>query len=98
VFYTYILFSESLQKYYIGSSGNLEKRLEHHNLGLNRWSKRGIPWKIAYFETFESKTEAIKRELFLKKQKGKLANSVPALRDLRNTKKSGLSRKAGFDS
>ena len=71
MFYVYVLFSVALQKFYTGYTSNLDKRIIHHNLGLDRWSKRGIPWKLIYYETYKTKTEAIKREKYLKTGKGR---------------------------
>ena len=69
--YTYILYSSKLDRYYIGSTNNLEWRLERHNMGWGRYTKKGIPWKIVYHETYQSKTEAMKRELEIKKMKSR---------------------------
>ncbi|MGB1121548.1 MAG: GIY-YIG nuclease family protein, partial [Saprospiraceae bacterium] len=49
----------------------LEHRLYEHNEGFSRYTKHKRPWKIVYFEKFEEKSEAIKRERFLKKQKNR---------------------------
>jgi len=70
-FYTYVLYSAKVNKIYIGQSSNLEKRLWEHNNGLSKYTKRYIPWEIIYKETFESRTEAMKREKELKTQKGR---------------------------
>ncbi|NOY94853.1 MAG: GIY-YIG nuclease family protein, partial [Chlorobi bacterium] len=48
---------------------NIRQRLEYHNSGKSRYTSRKMPWELVYFERFESKTGAIKRERFLKKQK-----------------------------
>ena len=71
MFYVYVLYSEKIRKFYTGYTKNLKKRLNHHNLGLDQWSKRGIPWKLVYFETYKSKTKAVKRERFFKTGKGR---------------------------
>jgi len=46
-------------------------RLQRHNDGWSRSTKSGIPWKIAYYEIFESKSEAIKREYHIKRMKSR---------------------------
>ena len=71
MFSVYVLYSDKINKFYTGYTSNLKKRLLHHNLGLDRWSKRGIPWKIVYEEEFLDKTKAIRREKFLKTGKGR---------------------------
>lgn len=47
---------------------NLERRIEAHNKGLGAKYTRGrLPVEIVYQEVFSSKSEAIKREIELKK-------------------------------
>ena len=71
MYWVYVLYSVRIKKFYTGYTRNLEKRLEHHNFGLDRWSKRGIPWKIVYVVKFDSKRDALIRERFLKSGKGR---------------------------
>ena len=47
-FFTYILYSPSSDKYYIGSSGDLNGRLQRHNQGRSKATKYGIHWKLVY--------------------------------------------------
>ena len=67
----YIIQSLSDNTYYIGYSSNIEKRLEEHNKGLSRFTSKKIPWKLVYTECFVTKTEALQREKFLKRQKNR---------------------------
>lgn len=71
MYYTYILYSPSINKYYVGYTHNLELRLERHNSCWGKFSSRGIPWQLVYKEGFESKTDAIKRELEIKQKKNR---------------------------
>jgi len=71
MYYTYILQSDQDGTYYIGYTSDLERRISDHNSGLSRYTSQNTPWRLVYFEAFESKTLAIKRERFLKKQKSK---------------------------
>ena len=71
-FYTYILFSEKTNKYYIGSTQDIDKRIEKHNAGATISTKSGRPWKVVYYEEFNSKSEAIKRENYLKRMKSRV--------------------------
>jgi len=45
--------------------------MKRHNKGKVRYTKKYIPWKLEYYEEFNSRGEAMKREKFLKKQKCK---------------------------
>jgi putative endonuclease len=53
-------------RYNYGHTANLEPRLEQHNRGKVRSTKGRIPLVLHYYETFETKSEAAKRELFFK--------------------------------
>ncbi|MBK6285764.1 MAG: GIY-YIG nuclease family protein [Draconibacterium sp.] len=72
MYFCYILYSSKLDKYYIGSTGNLEGRLQRHNTSNTGFTSTGKPWEIKYFETFETKSETMNRELELKKWKNKI--------------------------
>src|SRR5688572_22545614 len=65
-FYAYILISENTQRRYFGSCGDLEKRLKYHNSGKVKSTRPYRPYRVLYYEIFESKSEAIKRERFFK--------------------------------
>jgi putative endonuclease len=71
VYFTYKIKSKIKDRYYIGSSDNLERRLILHNEGNTISTKAYIPWELVYFETFRTKSEALKREKHLKKMKSK---------------------------
>jgi putative endonuclease len=71
-YFTYIIFSEKLNKYYVGSTNNLLRRLEDHNRGKTSFAKVGMPWQLKYFETFTSRKESVSRELQIKKRKSRL--------------------------
>ena len=57
-------------KYYIGYTECLDKRLSQHNQGLSKWTSHYKNWKVIYKEEYATRTEALRREKFLKKQKG----------------------------
>ncbi|MCF8366282.1 MAG: GIY-YIG nuclease family protein [Bacteroidales bacterium] len=65
-FFTYILKSESHGNYYYGSTQNIEERLKYHNNGRVRYTKGRRPWELHYFEEFNNRSEAMKREKFFK--------------------------------
>lgn len=72
MYYIYILFSLKTNKYYVGSTDDLQGRLKHHNAGSTPSTKSGAPdWEIRYTETVPYRTAALKRELELKKKKSK---------------------------
>ena len=71
--WVYILYSSRIDKYYIGSTSNLQNRIEFHNSEQNKiWSKRGQPWEIVFSHQFETSTESIIAEKFIKRQKSRV--------------------------
>jgi len=71
MYYLYILQSQLDQSYYIGYTSNIEQRVAYHNAGRGRYTRKKVPWKLVYQESFETKSEAIKRENYLKRMKNR---------------------------
>ena len=69
--YVYILYSEKVNKYYVGACIDLERRMREHNTGHSKFTSTGIPWLLKYTENFTTLTEAKKRELAIKKMKSR---------------------------
>lgn len=65
--YTYILRCGD-GSLYTGWTNNLEKRLEAHNAGRGgRYTRSRLPVKLVYYESFDTKNEAMRREVAIKK-------------------------------
>ena len=69
MFYVYLIQSQLDNSFYVGYTKDLENRLKQHNNGDSTYTKRKIPWKLVYSESFKNKSDALKREIFLKKQR-----------------------------
>ncbi|MBK1895497.1 GIY-YIG nuclease family protein [Chryseobacterium paridis] len=68
----YILYSKSLDKYYIGHScENLQERLRKHLSNHKEFTAKVKDWIIVHFEMFNSKSEAYRREREIKAWKSK---------------------------
>lgn len=53
---------------YTGWTNDLEKRINAHNNGQGaKYTKYRRPVELVYYEVFESKSEALKREIEIKK-------------------------------
>ena len=65
-FFVYILRSIKNNDIYVGSTANLEERIDRHNSGLVKSTKPYRPWGILEFRECNSRSEAIKLERFLK--------------------------------
>ena len=71
--YFYILFSETLDKFYIGhTTEQLEERLRKHLSNHSGYTSKTKDWIIVYFEEYQSKSLAYRRELEVKKWKSKI--------------------------
>jgi len=64
--YTYILRCAD-GTFYTGWTNDLERRLAAHNAGKGgKYTRSHRPVSLAYFETFETKEEAMRREVQIK--------------------------------
>ncbi len=66
----YILRSLKSERYYVGSTSDMEKRLIEHNRGKNISTRGRGPFVVVYTEEYHTKAEAIRRELEIKSYKG----------------------------
>ncbi len=71
MYFVYIIESKVDSSFYIGYTADLESRLQKHNTSNTGYTSRKQPWILRYFEEFENKTDALKREKHLKRQKNK---------------------------
>ncbi len=87
-FYTYVLFSKSHNRFYKGHCQNLELRLKEHNSGKTRSIKAFQPWEIIYYEEFQTRGEAVKRERYFKTAAGRrfLKNKITLVNSSRDTR------------
>lgn len=70
--YVYVLKSRRNGKRYVGSMAkHPSERLRKHHAGSNRWTTLNKPFELVYSESFTDKTDAKKRELFLKSGVGR---------------------------
>jgi putative endonuclease len=68
----YILFSESLDRYYIGSTTmSAEERLVKHLTNHTGFTGKAKDWVIVHAESFADKSEALRRELAIKNKKSR---------------------------
>jgi len=70
MYYVYILRSGKDSKHYIGLTTNLDRRVKDHNAGKVSSTRDRKPFELVYFEKFETKDIAEKREKFFKTGKG----------------------------
>ena len=69
--YCYILFSSKLDKYYVGPTSDIQRRLAEHNRRKEKFTSIGIPWVLVYQELFDTLQAARQREQYIKKMKSR---------------------------
>ncbi|MDO5656200.1 MAG: GIY-YIG nuclease family protein [Flavobacteriaceae bacterium] len=74
MYFIYILYSESFDKYYVGYSTSPAERLIRHNTQdyFHTFTSKYRPWSLkAVFEVSESEGDAVNIERFIKNQKSR---------------------------
>ena len=69
MFYTYILFSDTINKFYVGASENPEERLKKHNAKNKGFTNQTSDWQIVFLKSFDTKSEALAYEKQIKNWK-----------------------------
>jgi len=67
MFYVYILKSTKDDRFYVGSTNDLRRRLAEHNDKKSRATKGRGPFALRYYEAFSVERDARTREYNLKK-------------------------------
>ena len=72
-YFVYILYSKKLDRYYTGTTDDVEKRLLQHNTNYypGTFTVKGIPWEIYLSIPCLSSEAAFKLEAFIKRMKSK---------------------------
>jgi len=68
-FWVYVLKSLKTNKYYIGHTNNLKRRIDEHNNGKSFSTRLDKPWMLMYKANFPTRSEAFKNEKYLKSLK-----------------------------
>ncbi len=68
-FYVYLL-KNAKDALYIGYTKNLRRRIEEHNRGLVFSTKPYRPWQLIFYEAYQNKEDATRREKYLKTSQG----------------------------
>lgn len=66
MYYVYVLYSKEQNKFYIGYTEDLRRRMREHNSGKSLSDRRIKNLNMVYYEACLSKTDAQKREKQLK--------------------------------
>jgi len=71
----YVLVSSSTGKRYVGQTSDLARRLAEHNSNdhnVRKFTSKNLgPWRVAYSESCATRSEAMRREKWLKSGAGR---------------------------
>ncbi|MCK4664101.1 MAG: GIY-YIG nuclease family protein [Bacteroidales bacterium] len=70
-YFVYILKSEKNESFYIGQTNNLSQRIDRHNKGFEKYTKKFTPWKLFFSTELDSRAKAITLERKLKNLKSR---------------------------
>ena len=70
-YFVYILYSRSVDRYYVGETDDIKSRLLSHLAGKSRYTSIAKDWKCVYSEEYSTRKEAIQRERAIKAKKSR---------------------------
>ena len=74
-YHVYVLVSESTGRRYVGQTDEVERRVREHNRpehNVRKFTSRHAgPWKLIHREAFDTRSEAMRRERWLKSGQGR---------------------------
>ncbi len=72
MYFVYSIQSElDSNRYYVGLTKNIERRLNEHNAGKSMHTNKFRPWKVVSYIAFTDKSRAEKFEEYLKTASGR---------------------------
>ncbi len=71
MYFVYILYSKTYDRYYIGQCQELSARLTRHNTGVVLSTKAYRPWEIVYSENYATRAADTIREKEIKNKKSR---------------------------
>ena len=70
MFYTYILQNDATNRYYVGFTPDLKKRLQKHQLGRVLSTKSNLNYQLEWYCAFKTQRQALAFEKYLKTGSG----------------------------
>ncbi len=71
MFYVYVLESVNDSGFYIGCTKDPKNRIKEHNCGHIEATQKRVPMKLVYYEASLDKSDAFRREMYLKTAYGR---------------------------
>ncbi|MFD2918075.1 GIY-YIG nuclease family protein [Terrimonas rubra] len=70
-FIVYIIYSPKLDRYYIGYTTDMTKRINEHNSGVSTFTAKATDWILKWSKGFDSRELAMKEERIIKAKKSR---------------------------
>lgn len=70
MFFVYLLVNKTSGQHYIASTNSLSKRLKQHRSGQFQPTNDSWPMDLVYYEAYDDKRTAIKREDYMNTKEG----------------------------
>jgi putative endonuclease len=72
MYFVYAIQSENNpDRYYVGLTSDVKRRLDEHNAGKSIHTNKFKPWKLVTYTAFADKSKAEKFEIYLKTSSGR---------------------------
>jgi len=71
-YFVYILYTKIYDKFYIGQTYDVEKRMAEHTNGLSKYTSKYSGWELVLTEEYPTRIDAMRRERELKSKKNKV--------------------------
>jgi len=71
MFHTYILYSKTADKFYVGATSSIEERLKKHNNKNKGFTQQACDWEIVYRKEFNEMSQALNHEKEIKNWKSR---------------------------
>jgi putative endonuclease len=69
IFHAYVIRTIATGRFYVGHTENLTRRVYEHNNNRTPSIRNRGPWELVHSEEFATRSEAMRRELQIKKMK-----------------------------
>ena len=83
MFWTYILYSPSHNRYYVGQTDDIRARLQYHLAGSTAYTHQASDWQLVFVQEQATRADALRLEREIKQKKSH-ATIQRYLRDGRN--------------
>ncbi len=70
-YFAYVIYSADYNRFYKGHCEDLTARISQHNHGQTKSTRPFIPWELIYYEEFQTRKDAVKREKYFKTGAGR---------------------------